>query len=47
MGNPITSMVASGSLLYVDFGDIGVYKYEAGVWSQITPTVATTIVAGF
>ena len=47
IGNPITSMVASGSILYVDFGDVGVYKYEAGAWSQITPTIATTMVAGF
>jgi hypothetical protein len=40
-------MVASGSALYVDFGTLGIYKYEAGTWTNLTPTDPIVMITGF
>jgi hypothetical protein len=30
------NMVTSGSILYVDFGALGLYKWDGAAWSQLT-----------
>ncbi len=40
-------MVAIGSTLYTDFGSSGLWKWHANAWTQLSPTDATLIVAGF
>jgi hypothetical protein len=33
--------------LYADFGADGIYKYESGVWSQITTSNPAIMAAGY
>ena len=40
-------MAASGNALYGDFAGAGIWKYEAGAWTNLTSTDPVLMVAGF